>query len=82
MSNVKSLRIDPNREQLQALKDYAVAVGDGWKKRLLLDWMRAGTAVYELRDRYHLLQQVRNSFGPKWLARFDLNDPVIAKILS
>lgn len=69
MSTAKTL----TDEQLQALKDYAKAVGPEWKKRLSLDWMRAGTEVYELRDRYGLLQQVRNRFGPSWLRSFELD---------
>jgi hypothetical protein len=63
----------PNTEQLTAVTDYALAVGPDWKSSLSSDWMRAGTTVYELRDRYHLLQQVRNQHGPKWLATFEVD---------
>lgn len=61
----------PTAEQMQAVKDYAETVGEGWKDSLLVDWRRSGTQVWALRDRYHLLQQVRNTLGPKWLVLLD-----------
>ena len=48
----------PNTEQLAAVRDYALAVGPEWKSSLSADWMRAGTAVSSMRDRYHLLQHL------------------------
>jgi hypothetical protein len=69
MSDVKSL----TDEQYQVLKDYAEAVGSEWKRQLSTDWMRAGTKVYEVRERYGLLQQIRNRLGPKWLATFEFD---------
>jgi hypothetical protein len=63
----------PNTEQLAAVRDYALAVGPEWKASLTTDWLRAGTAVSSMRDRYHLLQQVRNKFGPAWLATFEVD---------
>lgn len=62
----------PTAEQLQAIRDYAAAVGSNWKASLRRDWMRSGTDVWEVRDRYYLLQQVRNTFGPSWLASYEV----------
>ena len=64
----------PPSEQLAALRDYAAAVGAGWKESLSGDWLRSGTDVDALRDRYHLLQQIRNRLGPRWLADFSPSD--------
>lgn len=61
----------PNAEQLQAVRDYAEAVGPDWKDWLRDDWLCGGTTIRELRDRYHLLHQVRNQFGPTWLQGFE-----------
>jgi hypothetical protein len=61
-------------EQFRALEDYAKEVGPDWKKRLNFDWLRAGTNVYGFRDRYCYLHQVRNRFGPQWLAKFEFED--------
>ncbi len=74
----------PNKEQLEAVRDYALAVGPEWKASLSRDWMRAGTSVSSMRDRYHLLQQVRNQFGPAWLAthEVDLSQPLAADAAS
>ena len=58
----------PNPEQLDALKQYAAWAGDDWKAELRGDWMRAGS---HWDGPYHLLQQIRNSLGPAWLAQFE-----------
>jgi len=60
----------PNAEQLDALKQYAAWAGDNWKSKLSRDWMRAGS---EWDGPYPLLQQVRNSLGPAWLAQFEFD---------
>lgn len=57
----------PNVEQLQALNDYAADHGPEWKTRLRSDWRRGGSRWH---GPYALLQQVRNQFGPAWLADF------------
>ena len=64
----------PNQEQLDALRAYAEGwEDDGWKRRLRLDWSRAGS---DWEGPFHLLQQLRNSHGPAWLLGFDLwSDP-------
>jgi hypothetical protein len=50
--------------QLYALEVYAREHGRNWKSKLNLDWMTGGTTG--------TLQQIRNSFGPTWLTRFNL----------
>jgi hypothetical protein len=61
----------PTSEQLAALQAYAQWAGEGWKQRLSLDWMRAGSDWPEARERWHFLQQLRNDFGPSWLRGAD-----------
>ncbi len=63
----------PNAEQLRAVVDFASAhmgTGQTWKEDLLQAW-RTGTDD-SFRDCGHLLRQVRNNFGPKWLSTFKL----------
>ncbi len=50
------------QNQLEALRQYAAEHGRTWKAALNHDWM-TGQTVGEL-------QQVRNTFGPTWLAHF------------
>ena len=55
----------PNPEQLSAVFAFAQKEGREWKSRLTSCWMKAG---YPGHDKIsHLLQQVRNQFGPQWL---------------
>lgn len=56
---------EPREEQRQALETYAEWAGAGWKERLASDWFRAGS---RWSGPYYLLQQLRNSHGPSWLA--------------
>ena len=63
----------PNAEQRAALRDYAARNGRDWKRKLSDDWSRAGSARFD-RDRWSLLQQVRNQFGPSWLYKVKLGD--------
>lgn len=60
---------EPNAEQMDAVIQYAESRGANWKDDLHTDWMRSGSTWS---GPYHLLQQVRNQHGPKWLAAFDL----------
>ena len=57
-------------EQLEALRTFAKANGRAWKSKLNDEWMTGRYAVYNGTDDYGSLQQIRNRFGPTWLARF------------
>lgn len=62
----------PNKDQLDALDEYAEKMGKDWKDKLLTDWAR-GTddrALGGHEGRGYLLRQVRNQFGPTWLALY------------
>ena len=59
-----SNRLEPNAEQLAAIATYAAEHGANWKADLRAAWMNAAEPG--------LLQQVRNQFGPRWLAEFQL----------
>ena len=63
-------------EELAALREYAAAVGPGWKKQLSRDWARAGSTQVPSHV-YGVLHGLRNSRGPAWLATVALekNDP-------
>ena len=58
---------EPTLEQWAALKAYAREHGRTWKSRLLDDWTYARTSGP--------LQQLRNSFGPRWLLLVRINEP-------
>jgi hypothetical protein len=57
-------RPEPTAAQLAAVRAYATEHGRTWKRQLLEDWM-TGRCQAEL-------QQLRNAFGPSWLAQFRL----------
>lgn len=59
---------EPSPAQMEALRAYAKAWGTRtWKSALLDDWSTASARVNgEISAE---LQQVRNSFGPTWLAK-------------
>jgi len=59
----------PTPEQLEALKAYATLHGRKWKHKLNLAWVYCD---YEGFADSHLLQQIRNQFGPTWLTHFRL----------
>jgi hypothetical protein len=59
----------PNQEQLAAIISFAQDNGRNWKAELNHSWMNAN---YAGRTDGHLLQQVRNQFGPSWLVKFKL----------
>ena len=62
-----------NTDQLAAITSYAAHVGDNWKSTLQADWMRSGPAVSNWRAMdWAFMQQIRNNFGPSWLATFEL----------
>ena len=53
-------------EQDAAIQAYAEHYGKNWKKQLLDDWLTGKDASW---PNGHLLRQVRNQFGPKWLEK-------------
>lgn len=54
-----------DQEQLDALREFADRYeGQDWKSKLNLAWMRASEPG--------VLQALRNSHGPSWLADFEL----------
>lgn len=57
-------------DQLQALRSYAKQYGRYWKASLRESWMNGDYSGFQGEPAY--LQQVRNTFGPSWLARFVL----------
>ena len=74
---MKTLEITP--EQLDAVKAYAHDHGISWKEELRYDWMRSGS---HWSGPYHLLQQIRNLHGPRWLVDFRLNPETDGQILG
>ena len=69
-----------SNEQQEAIFLYATEKGNNWKEQLASDWMRA---VYNWNhpDKSYLLQQVRNQFGPRWLADVCVPDAIKYEIL-
>ncbi len=66
-------------EQLDAVKAYARDYGTTWKDSLRSDWMRSGSKWI---GPYHLLQQIRNQHGPRWLVDFKLSPETDGQILG
>lgn len=56
---------EPTADHIKALSDFAAKNGKDWKSKLTTLWQGKG-----VND--HLLQQVRNQFGPEWLKKFSL----------
>lgn len=56
------MALTPTPDQLDALRDFAKKNGKNWKIALHAAWLKASAPP--------LLQQLRNQFGPAWLARF------------
>lgn len=59
----------PTDEQIAAIGNFAQRHGRYWKRALNECWM---TGLYHGDTSAHLLQQVRNQFGPTWLMKFKL----------
>jgi hypothetical protein len=60
----------PSTEQLAAIEAFAAKYGNlrgGWKEHLLTVWMSGADAR---EPNGHLLRQLRNQFGPSWLAKY------------
>jgi len=49
--------------------------GRSWKRRLAYAWADGN---YHGFDRFGILQQIRNQFGPTWLDKFDLSKEIAA----
>jgi len=66
----------PSAEQMQALRDFAKKYGNSWKAELRRKWSTGGD---EKEPNSAYLRQVRNQFGPNWLASFKLEpkDPSV-----
>ena len=68
--------INPNftvtQEHIDALREFAAKNGEKWKWNLGIAWMN-GSDVNAIKDG-HLLRQVRNNLGPKWLDRVNLEE--------
>jgi hypothetical protein len=66
-------------EQLKALAQFASANGRNWKSELNRLWMNGAYSYAVLGGaEAGYLQQVRNQFGPSWLARFRFPKPEAA----
>ena len=63
-------------EQAEALVSYIKWCKERkveWRQRLSTDWMRAGS---DWSGPYHLLHQIRNRLGPRWLVDVQVYEPV------
>ena len=69
-------------EQLAALRTFADANGRAWRFNLSTAWSNGRYCDYNGADEYGLLQQIRNTFGPRWLVRFRFNKPATYKAMS
>ncbi len=67
-----------SNEQQEAIFLYATEKGNNWKEQLSSDWMRAAYN-WNHPDKSHLLQQVRNEFGPSWLTDTCVPDTISTK---
>jgi len=65
----------PSAAQIAALVAFAASYGRNWKSSVNQAWM---TGNYHGFTAYPYLQQVRNQFGPSWLARFKI--PKVAPV--
>ena len=60
----------PSPEQLEALESFKRSHGSGWKEDLANAWWTGRDAS---QPNGHLLRQIRNQFGPQWLANYRSN---------
>lgn len=63
------MKLQPTPEQLSRLQSFAQAHGRYWKRELSDMWQDGRDAREQ---DGHLLRQVRNQLGPRWLAAFTL----------
>lgn len=75
MFRTQETTMKPTAEQIEALKKFAEANGRTWKSKLNHCWMRAYYGDYPgAAERSHILQGIRNEFGPSWLSSFRLSE--------
>jgi hypothetical protein len=60
----------PSEKQINAVITWADRMGRFWRRELRGAWMDGNYQGNS--DISHLLQQVRNEFGPEWLIKFSL----------
>jgi hypothetical protein len=65
----RAAKPEPTAEQLAAVRAYAARKGPHWKHKLMDAWLD-GSDAYQPDG--HLLRQVRNQLGSRWLAKFKL----------
>lgn len=70
-TQVQSVDTDsgPSAEQVRALRAFASKAGRNWKAALRLAWETGADTTHEGGA---LLRQLRNQFGPEWLATYTL----------
>lgn len=61
-------------EQLAALREFANVNGRDWKSKLNHAWATGRYRNYNGADDEGSLQQVRNTFGPTWLSKFNFDN--------
>lgn len=63
---------EPSAEQKAAVLAFMSANGKDWKDKLSAAWA-SGSYRFISKDNQALLQQVRNDFGPEWLAKISVD---------
>lgn len=63
----------PNKQQAQALVEFATRAGHQWKSKLRNHW-NADRYMAGKQDEHALLRQVRNEAEPTWLHKVKLED--------
>jgi len=66
---------EPSIEQWAALQRFAARHGRTWKATLREAWMSGNYPTTDGEDDAAYLQQIRNTFGPRWLLLVDINKP-------
>lgn len=69
---------EPSEEQKAALLAFISANGRDWKDKLSAAWA-SGNYRFISKDNQALLQQVRNDFGPEWLAGVYVNQLALSR---
>jgi len=66
-NNKETMTPSPSKEQLKALESFKSLHAENWKDELSQCWMKGNYPRMSSDDSAYL-QQLRNQFGPKWLA--------------